>query len=100
MTIQYGSDLDPTHILEGNITCLFGDFRDELNPKAVMGVELFLISLNDRSSKVVFSELYKETIVIHEASAENLIRAYCECLQQILLRFEADLNNSFCQIIF
>lgn len=88
-----GGGMDATYMLEGNITRLYGDFRDKAHPKAVMSIELFLVDVKTRKSTVVFSNSYNATADIAASTAENLIRAYNECLKQNLSRFEADLSN-------
>lgn len=89
-----GSALEATHLLEGNIVSLYGDFRDKSNSKAVMQIEFFLIDIKSPNTSVVFTNLYKATAGVGEPKVENLIRAYNQCLKQILVDFEADLQKS------
>lgn len=91
--IHGGSDVDPTHILEGNIAKLYGDFRDENQPRAVMNLELFLIDIKTDPSQVILSQTYEHIVNIPETTAEGLIQAYNLCLQQILSTFETDLQK-------
>lgn len=88
-----GSTMNATHILEGNITRLYGDFRDKADPKAFMSLELFLVDIKNRKTKMVFSKSYNATADIPEAMVENVIGAYNVCLKQILSTLEADLKN-------
>jgi uncharacterized lipoprotein YmbA len=88
-----GSALEPTHILEGNIVSLYGDFRDKSNPQGVMEVELFLINIESPSAKVVFSKLYRAKASTGQAKVEEVVQAYNQCLEQILQDFESDLQK-------
>lgn len=88
-----GSTLNATHILEGNITRLYGDFRDKSKSTGIVSIELFLLDVKARKPKVVFSKSYKATADIPEAMVENLIGAYNVCLKQILSTLESDLKN-------
>ena len=89
-----GSALGATHLLEGDIVKLYGDFRDKSNSNAVMQIEFFLIDVKSPSTSVVFSKLYKATSSVGQPKVENLIRAYNRCLEQILQDFEADLQKT------
>lgn len=88
-----GSALEPTHILEGDIVSLYGDFRDKSDTHAVMEIELFLIDIKSSSAKVVFSKLYKARAKAGQAKVEKVIQAYNQCLEQILQDFEGDLQK-------
>ena len=88
-----GSALEPTHILEGDIVSLYGDFRNKSNAHAVMEIEFFLLDVKSPSTSVVFSKLYKATASVGQPTAENLIQAYNRCLEQILQEFEGDLQK-------
>ncbi len=89
-----GSTLGATHLLEGDIVSLYGDFRDKSSSNAVMQIEFFLLDIKSPSTSVVFSKLYKATASVGQPTAENLIQAYNQCLKQILVDFEADLQKS------
>ena len=88
-----GSALEPTHILEGDIVSLYGDFRDKSDAQGVMEIELFLIDIKSSSAKVVFSKLYKARVSVGPAKVEKVIQAYNQCLEQILQDFEGDLQK-------
>ena len=42
--LETGSLVEATHILEGNVLVLYGDFRDRKLPQAVMQIRIFLIA--------------------------------------------------------
>ncbi len=88
-----GSALEATHLLEGDIVSLYGDFRDKSNSLAVMQIEFFLLDIKSTSASVVFSKLYKTTASVGQPTVENLIQAYNQCLKNILVDFEADLDK-------
>ncbi len=89
-----GSALEATHLLEGDIVKLYGDFRNKSDAHAVMEIEFFLIDVKSTSASVVFSKLYKATASVGQPTVENLIQAYNQCLSQILADFEADLQKT------
>jgi len=86
-----GSTLNATHILEGNITRLYGDFRDKLNAQAFVNITFYLIDVTKRQPSIILSESIEQQTPIAEATAESLIEAYQNCLQQILENFEKKL---------
>jgi ABC-type uncharacterized transport system auxiliary subunit len=88
-----GSALEPTHILEGDIVSLYGDFRNKSDAHAVMEIEFFLIDIKSPSASVIFSKMYEARVRAGQAKVENLIQAYNQCLEQILQDFEGDLQE-------
>lgn len=89
--LEPGSYTDATHVLEGNIIALYGDFRDELSPKATMKIRVFLVELPEKS--VVFGKTYEVVSEIKSKTAESLVEAFDQCLVNILSDLETDLQE-------
>jgi len=89
--LEPGSYTKATHVLEGNIISLYGDFRDDSSPKATMKIRVFLVKLSDKS--VVFAKTYEETSELKDMAAESLIEAFGVCLTNILSDLEKDLQE-------
>ena len=83
-----GSTVTATHILQGNITHMYGDFRDKSNAKAFVSITFYLIDISNRQPDIVFSESFDEQSPIAETTAESLLEAYQHCLQQIMVKLE------------
>jgi len=92
--VNPGSNADPTHILEANITSFYGDFRDKTDLKAVMAIRFFLIEDLILDNKVVFDKSYEAEAPLDSPSAQDLIKAYNQALADILTQFESDLKNA------
>jgi len=88
--LELGSYTDATHVLEGNITALYGDFRDNSSPKASMKIRVFLVKLPEKS--VVFGKTYEAVLEVKSQTAEALVEAFDNCLRQILTDLEKDLR--------
>lgn len=88
-----GSSLKATHMLEGNITRLYGDFRDKTKAQACVSITFYLIDITKRQPGIIVSESIEKKTTIPEATAENLIKAYQNCLQHILENFEKRLSE-------
>jgi ABC-type uncharacterized transport system auxiliary subunit len=88
--LELGSYTDATHVLEGNITALYGDFRDDSSPKASMKIRVFLVKLPEKS--VVFGKTYEAVLEVKSQTAEALVEAFDNCLRQILTDLEKDLR--------
>ena len=87
-----GSLVDPTHVIEGNITALYGDFRDSSSPKAVMEMRLFLLKAKATGeSTPIFGKTYRATIDIESKIPQDLVKAFDKCLEDILISLEKDL---------
>ncbi len=91
LVLEPGSHIDASHVLEGNIITLYGDFRDKSSPKATMKIRFFLIKLSDKS--VVFAKTYETTSESNERTAESLVEAFDNCLADILSDLEEDLRE-------
>ena len=91
LVLEPGSYIEASHVLEGNIITLYGDFRDKTSPKATMKIRFFLIKLPDKS--VVFAKTYETTSESNERTAESLVEAFDNCLTNILSDLEEDLRE-------
>lgn len=89
--LEPGSYTDATHMLEGNIIALYGDFRDESSPRAIIKIRFFLVKLSGKS--VVFGKTYETVSEVGDRTAESLIEAYETCLANILTDLEEDLQE-------
>jgi ABC-type uncharacterized transport system auxiliary subunit len=89
--LEPGSYTDATHVLEGNITALYGDFRDDSSPKASMKIRIFLVKLPEKS--MVFGKTYAVVSEVKSQTAEALVEAFDKCLINILSNLEKDLQE-------
>jgi len=90
--LEPGGYTDATHMLEGNVIALYADFRDELSPKATIKIRFFLVKLSGKS--VVFGKTYEKVSEVGDRTAESLIEAYENCLENILSDLEKDLAEN------
>ena len=91
--VNLGSDVEPSHVLEGNVAGLYGDFRDKTRSKAVMELELFLVQTVGGEPKIAFSKAYSSSAEVKENTVDALMSGYTECLTNILREFETDLQD-------
>ena len=87
-----GSDADPSHVIQGDIIALYGDFRVKSAPKAVMEARIFLSETKTPSeSGIVFGKTYKSSVGLDTREPEDLVAAFDRCLVEILTNLEQDL---------
>lgn len=91
LVLEPGSYLVASHILEGNIISLYGDFRDKSSPKAIMEIRFFLVKPSNKS--VVFEKTYRAAFKSNNRTAESLVGAFENCLTNILIDLEKDLKE-------
>ncbi len=91
LVLEPGSYTEATHMLEGNIIALYGDFREESSPKATAKIRFFLVKLSDKS--VVFTNTDEAASEFKDRTAESLIEAFSVCLTNILSDLEKDLQK-------
>ncbi len=85
--------LPPTHILEGTVTALYGDYR--ANPtKAVLGLQFVLVHDTAASMDMIWQNQYRKEVEVREQSSEALVSGWKEALRLILMAVEADLKQA------
>jgi ABC-type uncharacterized transport system auxiliary subunit len=87
-----GSNIDPTHIIEGNVIALYGDIRTKSAPKAIMEIRIFLLETKtETESGIVFGKTYTSSVGLESKKPEGLVSAFDRCLVEILTNLEQDL---------
>ncbi len=89
--LDRSSRLRPDNIIEGNLVNLYGDFRDEGNPRAVIEIEFLVMDIQPIEPTIIFSRSYQESIPIPESTAEALVEGWNEGLKKILSAFTKDI---------
>jgi len=89
-----GSQIAPTHSLEGTVVALYGDFRDESAPIAVLEIRFFLVDHKVPDGAVVFSKSYRAANPVLVRTVQALMDALSKDLADILTRLEADLQKA------
>lgn len=87
------SRVESEYTLEGLVLPLYGDYRDTRDPKAVMGIEFFLMKEGSSRSEITFQKKYYKEIPIKKISPEELVRGWNRVLGQILKELEEDLRQ-------
>ena len=87
------SYLDATHILEGTVTALYGDYRQQGGYKAVVGMQIVLIEDTSTRAAMVFQRDYHQMVELTETSPDELTRGWNQGLRQILMALETDLRG-------
>ena len=89
--VASASHMEISYVLEGNVTALYGDYRE--SPKAVLAMQFFLISDISVETEVVFQGDYGEEVSLTATSPETLVDGWNEALGQILAALEQDLRE-------
>jgi cholesterol transport system auxiliary component len=85
------SKADATHYLEGNVTALYGDYRETAAPKAVFAIQFVLLNEQSTTSQIVFQRGYSQEVPLEGRGSESLAKAWSKALAQILTSLEGDL---------
>ena len=92
--INSSSQLEPTHVLEGVVDALYGDFRDPGAPKAVLEMEFFLRKESASKADIVAARRYAKSVAVNGRSPEALVKGWNEALEAILSALIADLKST------
>jgi uncharacterized lipoprotein YmbA len=87
------SQLEPTHVLEGTIDALYGDFRDVNAPKAVLEMEFFLSKESPAKADIVARKRYVKSLPVNGRTPEALVKGWNEALNEIVAALVADLKT-------
>jgi len=87
------TNLSTDFTLQGNISELYGDLRTRGAPKAVLGMQSFLIDDRPTNPVIVFQNNYRREIALSSNSSSALVEGWNEALQQILTVLEEDLRK-------
>jgi uncharacterized lipoprotein YmbA len=88
------SKADAAYSLEGNVSALYGDYRDGASPKAVLAVEFFLVNDQPASPEIVFHKRYRQEVSLENRAPETLAKGWGKALEQILGVLEHDLTSA------
>lgn len=87
-----GSQLAPTHALEGEVTELYGDYRDAARPQAVLGLELRLLHpLGGAASALRWQRTERRALALERAGADELVAGWKAALAEICGALDPDL---------
>jgi cholesterol transport system auxiliary component len=90
---DYTGQAEHTHVLEGEVIDLYGDFSRGTQPKAAIDVRFRLIRETSGRSEILFQKHYRREIPIGIDTAENLVGGWNKALEGILTDFEKDLKG-------
>jgi uncharacterized lipoprotein YmbA len=92
--IGTSSQLEPTHVLEGTVDALYGDFRDPGAPKAVLEMEFFLSKETPTKADILMRRRYTKSVAVSGRTPEALVKGWNDGLSEILSALTADLRPS------
>ncbi len=91
--VEAGSRVGGTHVLEGSVSELCGDFRGEGAGRAVLELQFFLILDAEAVPKILFKKTYRREPELRERTAAALVAGWQKGLGEILAEFEGDLTG-------
>jgi cholesterol transport system auxiliary component len=90
--ISSSSLIEPTFYLEGVVSALYGDYRSNHSPEAVLEVQFFLVRNISARPVAVFAKTYRQKTVLKEKSPASLAEGWSRSLEHILSQFEVDVK--------
>ncbi len=85
------SGVRPDYVLESSVLDLYGDFRDQAAPKAVVAIQCFLLHSALSEYTIALSKTYRVEVPLANRSPEALAGAYSMAVQELLTRLETDI---------
>ena len=97
-TVDPSSYLEPSYILEGSITALYGDYRESTTPKAVLEIHFFLLHQVSESYKIIFQKQYRSEELLNGNTPDDLVKGWNNALKNMLTAFENDVRAAITSI--
>lgn len=91
--VDPSSLLDSTYILEGAVTALYGDYRVNTAPKAVMEIQFLLLQETATNPEIIFQSQYHKEEPLKGNTPEDLVKSWNTAFNLILTEFETDLKE-------
>lgn len=92
--VDPASLLDSTYILEGAVTALYGDYRVNTAPKAILEMQFFVLHETDSNPKIIFQSQYYKEEPFKNNTPDALVKSWNAAFNQILTEFENDLKSN------
>lgn len=92
--VDTSSLLDSTYILEGAVTALYGDYRVNTAPKAVMEIKFLLLQETDTNPEIAFQRQYHKEEPLKGNTPDALVKSWSTAFNLILTEFETDLKEN------
>ncbi|GJQ60775.1 MAG: hypothetical protein D8M57_17125 [Candidatus Scalindua sp. AMX11] len=96
--VDPSSYLEPSHVLEGAITALYGDYRESASPKAVLGIHFFLLHQVSGSYEIIFQRQYRREEPLEGNTSDDLVKGFNTGLKKILTQFETEVQTTITNI--
>jgi len=90
--INQGGYPPASHLLQGRIVALHGDYRPGQAPMAVLELQLTLINESSAPAATVLDRLYRRRLPLTDREPATLVKTWNEALTEILREFEAQLR--------
>lgn len=89
--VDEGSQVLPTHVLEGNVAALYGDFAGE-RPAAVVELQFFLLEADAAQPGVLLDVTYPIRVPLEEGTPREVVRGFNRAIARALVELEEELR--------
>ena len=81
------------YILDSKIVDIYGDYSNPDDPRAVLNMQFFLIDDSSDVAKLVYSNVYNQSVTISSRTPGALVEGWNDALKNILKQLETDLRT-------
>ena len=89
------ADAPADMVLETAVTALYGDQREQFSPQAVLEMQFFLMTDDDRASEPLFQTGLRIDINIEQTTPVNVVKGWRQGLEELLATVEDDFSAYF-----
>lgn len=90
---QPGGTQTAPYVLEATVTELYGDFRPNQTPAAVIAIQFVLVDMTGTRSRVVLERTLSSRVDLPQASPDALVRGYGTALAEVLTQLVAEMKT-------
>ena len=90
------SQVFPNYLIEGNVVKLYGDYRNQSTPKAILEIQLFMLKINedDDEPSILFGKTYSVEKPIASMNPTALMQGWNLAFEEILGEFLLDVKRN------
>ncbi len=93
--IVTSEDIPADMILETAVTALYGDKREQFSPQSVLEMQFFLLDADQNKTQPLFQTGLNVEVDITETTPPNVVKAWKQGLEELLVTLEDDLSDYF-----
>ena len=92
--VDSAGPIESTHVLEGAVQAIYGEYRPAGLPRAAIEVQFFLLAATGEEVKVLLQKSFSRKVDVPDDTPEALVRGWNRALGEILAELEGEVREA------